>query len=486
MIKTISQSLKNIGFNFIADLSIRLSKTLLIIIISRFLGVASMGAISIGLTYLGFGILFSNWGFGNLLTREIVRDQTNYNKYLTNYAILRIIFASIAILVINLIVTYLNYSKETILVIRIISFSLIPTTIIRLYFSTFISFEKPLYICIISLISNLLRLVISFTAVLFQCTIIHLAIIYSTVEFLSLIMSTFIIIRFLPKYKVDINLKFALSEIIRAFPFLGIGILTMLDARSDILIISLFFTETDVGYYTAVYTILGGLTLISEAIQKSIFPIVVKYQKSSPTKLKEIGFFLSKYVLIVTVPLSILVFIFSEELVSLLFGNKFQETTILLKILIWTFISYSLTIILSSLLIARDKEKFVGISLLVSGIFSVILDLIFVQFFGVTGIALIRLLSSLIMFILCLYFHFTTTGFGVMKLNTTIRIFLGGTLMYVLCYFLITINKILALVTGLLIFITALLILRVIKPKDIELWQKITKEFFPIFNFTDK
>ena len=486
MIKTISQSLKNIGFNFIADLSIRLSKTLLIIIISRFLGVASMGAISIGLTYLGFGILFSNWGFGNLLTREIVRDQTNYNKYLTNYAILRIIFASIAILVINLIVTYLNYSKETILVIRIISFSLIPTTIIRLYFSTFISFEKPLYICIISLISNLLRLVISFTAVLFQCTIIHLAIIYSTVEFLSLIMSTFIIIRFLPKYKVDINLKFALSEIIRAFPFLGIGILTMLDARSDILIISLFFTETDVGYYTAVYTILGGLTLISEAIQKSIFPIVVKFQKSSPTKLKEIGFFLSKYVLIVTVPLSILVFIFSEELVSLLFGNKFQETTILLKILIWTFISYSLTIILSSLLIARDKEKFVGISLLVSGIFSVILDLIFVQFFGVTGIALIRLLSSLIMFILCLYFHFTTTGFGVMKLNTTIRIFLGGTLMYVLCYFLITINKILALVTGLLIFITALLILRVIKPKDIELWQKITKEFFPIFNFTDK
>jgi len=486
VIKTISQSLKNIGFNFIADLSIRLSKTLLIIIISRFLGVASMGAISIGLTYLGFGILFSNWGFGNLLTREIVRDQTNYNKYLTNYAILRIIFASIAILVINLIVTYLNYSKETILVIRIISFSLIPTTIIRLYFSTFISFEKPLYICIISLISNLLRLVISFTAVLFQCTIIHLAIIYSTVEFLSLIMSTFIIIRFLPKYKVDINLKFALSEIIRAFPFLGIGILTMLDARSDILIISLFFTETDVGYYTAVYTILGGLTLISEAIQKSIFPIVVKYQKSSPTKLKEIGFFLSKYVLIVTVPLSILVFIFSEELVSLLFGNKFQETTILLKILIWTFISYSLTIILSSLLIARDKEKFVGISLLVSGIFSVILDLIFVQFFGVTGIALIRLLSSLIMFILCLYFHFTTTGFGVMKLNTTIRIFLGGTLMYVLCYFLITINKILALVTGLLIFITALLILRVIKPKDIELWQKITKEFFPIFNFTDK
>jgi len=486
VIKTISQSLKNIGFNFIADLSIRLSKTLLIIIISRFLGVASMGAISIGLTYLGFGILFSNWGFGNLLTREIVRDQTNYNKYLTNYAILRIIFASIAILVINLIVTYLNYSKETILVIRIISFSLIPTTIIRLYFSTFISFEKPLYICIISLISNLLRLVISFTAVLFQCTIIHLAIIYSTVEFLSLIMSTFIIIRFLPKYKVDINLKFALSEIIRAFPFLGIGILTMLDARSDILIISLFFTETDVGYYTAVYTILGGLTLISEAIQKSIFPIVVKYQKSSPTKLKEIGFFLSKYVLIVTVPLSILVFIFSEELVSLLFGNKFQETTILLKILIWTFISYSLTIILSSLLIARDKEKFVGISLLVSGIFSVILDLIFVQFFGVTGIALIRLLSSLIMFILCLYFHFTTTGFGVMKLNTTIRIFLGGTLMYVLCYFLITINKILALVTGLLIFITALLILRVIKPKDIELWQKITREFFPIFNFTDK
>lgn len=486
MIKTISQSLKNIGFNFIADLSVRVSKTLLIIIISRFLGIASMGAISIGLTYLGFGILFSNWGFGNLLTREIVRDQTIYNKYLTNYAILRIIFASIAILVINIIVTYLNYSKETILVIRIISFSLIPTTIIRLYFSTFISFEKPIFISIISLISNLLRLVISFAAVLFQCTIIHLAIIYSAVEFLSLIMSTFILIRFLPKYRLEINFKFALSETIRAFPFLGIGILTMLDARSDILIISLFFTEIDVGYYTAVYTILGGLTLISEAIQKSIFPIVVKYQKSSPTKLKEIGFFLSKYILIITVPLSILVFIFSEELVSIIFGISFQETTILLKIIIWTFISYSLTIILSSLLIAHDKEKFVGISLLVSSIFSVILYLIFVQFFGVSGIAIVRLITSLIMFSMCLYFHFTTTGYGIIELSTSIRILLGGILMYFFSYYLNTVNKILVVITSLLIFITALFILRVIKPKDIELWQKLTKELFPKINFTDK
>ena len=222
-------------------------------------------------------------------------------------------------------------------------------------------------------------------------------------------------------------------------------------------------------------------TLISEAIQKSILPIVIKYQKSSPTKLKEIGFFLSKYILIVTIPISILVFIFSEEFILILFGSNFQETIILLKILIWTFISYSMTIILSSLLIAHDKEKFVGISLFVSGIFSVILDLIIIQFFGVTGIAIVRLFSSLIMLVLSLYFHLTTTGFGIIRLNTTIRIFLGGTFMYVSCYYFISINKILALISGLLIFITALLILKVIKPKDIELWKKITKELIPKF-----
>ena len=98
MAMAVSRFLKNIGFNMLADLSTRLSKSLLIIIISNFLGVSAMGSVSIALTYLGFGILFSNWGFGNLLIREIARDRTSYNKFFANYAIVRVSFAIIAIL----------------------------------------------------------------------------------------------------------------------------------------------------------------------------------------------------------------------------------------------------------------------------------------------------------------------------------------------------------------------------------------------------
>ena len=135
MIKAVSTFVKNSSFNLISDLSTKISKTLIIILISHTLGVSTMGQFSIALTFLGFGFLFSNWGFGNLLIREVSRDRNLTNKYLSNYAIIRFVFVVITFLIINIISRLFNYSSETLLIIRIVTLGLFASTFINLLYS---------------------------------------------------------------------------------------------------------------------------------------------------------------------------------------------------------------------------------------------------------------------------------------------------------------------------------------------------------------
>ena len=462
----------------IADFSTRISKTLLLILISHQLGVTQMGAFSLALTYLGFGILFSNWGFGNLLTREVARDKNVYNKYLTNYGVLRIAFAGIAILFINILLPYLGYSNETTLVIRIISFSLLATTLVRLFYSLFIAFEQLKYISIISFIFSILRLVASLIVLLLGGTIIHISIIYSASEFISLLFSILMISRVINDLKFEFDHTFALSQITKAFPFFWIGVMVMLDTRSEVIVLSLFFNEAMVGYYTAANTVLGGVTLFSEAIRNAIFPMLTRYQLESPSKLQEVTFLVAKYVLLITIPISIIVFFFSQEIIFFFFDNTYETSIQLLQITIWSFISYSLTVILIGTLMAHDEEKKVALTQFVSGAVTLILDIILIPTMGINAIAYVRLFTSILTMALCLYFHYQTTHFGFIKPDIAFRTLLGGSMMFVISILLIRYNQWIGVLVGLMFYILTLFVTKVLQSADVTLWKKVFREFF--------
>jgi len=97
----------------IADLSTKLVNFGIVLLLSHYLGVTQMGSYSVAYTFFSFGLLFSYWGFGTLLTREVARDETTYNKYLTNFSVLRIVFAIVVISAINLICDCSNFSYQS-------------------------------------------------------------------------------------------------------------------------------------------------------------------------------------------------------------------------------------------------------------------------------------------------------------------------------------------------------------------------------------
>lgn len=477
MIKTISHFLKNIGFNMIADLSNKLVNSVLILMLSHFLGVVALGSYSVAHTFFSFGLMFSYWGFGNLLTREVARDRGSYNKYLSNYGLIRAAFAVIIIIVINIIVINLDYIEQTKITVSIISIGILANTIINLIFALFIAFEEIKYLSAISLIISVIRLIVFFIVLRLGGSVITVAIFYTATEFLSLLISLFFTKTLFKEVKLEFDIKFCLEHIVKAFPFFWIAILVILDSRVEILIISLFFDETSVGYYTAMNTIIGGLALFSEGIRNAVFPLFARYQLFDPTQLQKMVLFLVKYILLITIPITIGIYLLSGEITALLFGPGFQVSAEIFQITVWTFTGYTLTVVAIRLLMVLDKEREVVGSLFVSGLLTVLLNVILLPNAGLVGVAAIRLLTSYILFFLCV-FHLSKQGYQFFQIKTFIQIIVANMVAFISVYFLKSINLYLGLLLSYGIYFGIIWLLKVVTAKEIQLWRDVFSNMF--------
>lgn len=474
MKKSASLFIKNIGFNIIADFSNKIVNAAIILLLSHYLGVTDMGSYSVAHTFFNFGLLFSYWGFGTLLTRQVARDRNTYSKYLTNFSILRVVFAIIIIGVINLIVPHFGYIEQTQITIRIISIGILANTIVNLLYALFIAFEELKYLSIISVTIGVLKLIISYIILVLGGSVIVVAICFTLFEFIALFIGFGFALKLLKGIQFDLDFGFSLDQIGKAFPFFLIAILVILDSRVEIIIISYLFDETIAGYYTAMVTIMGGFSLFSEGIRNAVFPLLARYRVIAPLKLREMILVLGKYIALITFPLSVNVLFLSSEIISLFFGSGYDLSVSFLQIVIWTFISHSLTVVTIRMLFVLDKEKLLALSLFITSSLTLGLNFIFVPRIGPEGVAMVRLLTSVLLFILCelfLYQH----SYRTIKPSVLLRVAGASLCLFLTISLLKHSNVYLAFVFGNAIYVAFLLLLRVIQKNDVLLWKGIVQ-----------
>lgn len=474
MKKSASLFIKNIGYNIIADFSNKIVNAVIILLLSHCLGVTDMGAYSVAHTFFNFGLLFSYWGFGTLLTRQVARDRNTYSKYLTSFTILRVLFAFVIIGVINIIIPHFGYIEQTQITIRIITIGILANTIVNLLYALFIAFEELKYLSIISVTIGVLKLIATYLVLVSGGSVVVVAVYFTVFEFLALLIGMGFAIHLLKGFKLDFDIKFSLDQVGKAFPFFLIALLVILDSRVEIIIISYLFNETIAGYYTAMITIMGGFSLFSEGIRNAVFPLLARYRVTAPLKLRELLLVLGKYITLITFPLSVNVFFLSGEIISLFFGSGYDLSVSFLQIVIWTFISHSLTVVTIRMLFVLDKEKLLAISLFVTSSLTLGLNFIFVPSIGPDGVAMVRLLTSVLLFFLCevfLYRH----NYQTVKPSVILRVAGASLCLFLVLYFFRHSNIFIAFFFGNAIYVAFLLLGKVIQKDDVLLWKGIVQ-----------
>lgn len=405
-IKTI---IKNISLLSISQVITLITGILAIVMIARCLGDAEFGKLSVAQSLTGILIVFSDIGLSNLVIREIARNRKDAGKYLTNIALIKILLTVLTIGLIFASVYMLGYSQEIALIVYLIGLSLIINSFSMFIRSIFRAFEKMEYEANVNIFISIVKLILIFIVLYMGYGLVEIAYIYILVEIVNLLLSIVFTLKYISKPIMEIDYKFSMDIIKMSLPFFATIVFSILYMRVDLVILSTIKDTAVVGQYSAACLIIYTMLNMPNVVSFAIFPTMSRMFVSSKDGLKAMINRLTKYSFLITVPILIILILFANIIITVIFGESFSGAIIALQILSlyipFRFINYVTAYTLSS----ANKESLRATSIAVAVVFNIIANVILIPRYSLIGSAIAMVLTEAVLF-LC-YYYFTAKFF---------------------------------------------------------------------------
>lgn len=377
------------------------------ILIARNSGAHASGIFSLATSYL---LLFSSlsWGFDELLIRQVARNRSLAKNYFYGFLVVRILFSvGLYLLLLFIVFALMDYSHATITPILIMSLCLFTDGVSSTSQSILSTFGNYHIYFGASVINCLVRLAGVFAFMVLAHEIAFLSFVWLLSSFLSAILLVSVVIRQLkglPKQRTAIFNKELKQQLRTGIVFIGIGFLSTLEYQVDAIMLSGFSSEEQVGWYSAVTTVLFSLTLFSQAYRLAIYPLMAEYEQNNPDKLKQLYIQSIDLLFTISLPMVVGIAFLAPKIIALIYGPAFLPAVVPLQIIIWALIFIFLNVPNSRMLLVSNNQKQSLFMLSISTGLNVMLNFILIPVLDVNGAAISRLASTLVFFVLGLIF----------------------------------------------------------------------------------
>ncbi|MCX6711566.1 MAG: flippase [Candidatus Woesearchaeota archaeon] len=279
--------------------------------------------------------------------------------------------------------------------------------------------------------------------------------------------STFVISFYLMEKKVfsifsKIKTYYYRNEMVKySLPLVLTGFFFMIIRWVNTFILGYFKDASYVGIYNVSLSTADLMYLAPMALTTLSFPIMTeRYSKSENKDLKAIYDTTTKWIFLVIIPIYLVFFFFSKNILGIMFGNEYSKGALTLSILAAGYILCSLSKTATDILSIAKKTKIIFYITLVAAIINVMLGFILVPKYNLIGAALSTSISFTIMGILFFYYAYKISNLQPIKW-VYLKSFILGLISIIIVYKLSTIIKlsIYKLVFLLLLFLVIYLVL---------------------------
>jgi len=174
--------------------------------------------------------------------------------------------------------------------------------------------------------------------------------------------------------------------------------------HADILILSKIKSNYDVGIYGAATRIIRFLIIFPQAIAMSAFPLLSKLYVTDKERFRRLYYRVGEYIIIIALPLTVGIFILSNNIVLALFKTEFWEATKALRILILSIPFLFLAMHSSYALIAANLRIKSMLCSFLGAAINFGLNAVFIARYGFQGAALAWVASQVGLFIAIVYY----------------------------------------------------------------------------------
>jgi O-antigen/teichoic acid export membrane protein len=183
-----------------------------------------------------------------------------------------------------------------------------------------------------------------------------------------------------------------------SWPLIFFGVITGLLPNVDSFVVGYIKGASDVGIYNTALLISGLLTFIPTLFYRLFFPLITReFSKKNLNIIKELSKQIQKWIFIVNLPFLILMIFFPGVFINLLFGAQYITAEAPLRFLAVAFFLVSLIMILSGLISMVGKSKLILLNTLIFSVTNLILNVLLVPKYGISGAAFSTMISYAIL-----------------------------------------------------------------------------------------
>jgi O-antigen/teichoic acid export membrane protein len=473
MLSRVHYVVRNYVYGLLADVSQRVAAAILMVLVSRQLGVAEAGIYFLAVSFALIFTRLALWGLDQLLIRDVAQAPDQANVYFVNYLALRLVLSLFALTGLPLVVGgFIHYAPHTERVILIYGLTILPAEVSNICQALFIAQERMGYLVGVAAFAGFTRLAAGLTSLwagLGLEGVVGALLVASLVE-MSLNLAI-VWRRFLrPRWQLDWG--FCRRQLGVAFPFLFIGVSYILENQLDSVLLSVLKGEQAVGIYGAAAMVLTALLLIPYAYQRAIYPAMSRLFATSQAALQQVYGESMRYLFMVALPVAMGGAILAEPIMVTVFRSEFLESAQVLQVLLWVSFLLFLHVPNARLMVISNNQSLIARFLVVTLGVNVVLNVALIPIWGAMGAAVARLASTSTLVLLSYGFVYHRIC-AYMPIGIWLRLALAAIIMALVLIFLQSLTLYILIPLGVVVYLVALVGLRVLSWDDLALLRRL-------------
>lgn len=466
---------KNTSALFVAQVVSSFISLIFGVVIARELGDNVFGKFAFGLAFTEIFSIFASLGYNTLLIREVSRDKTQVNKYLNNIFSFRIIFSLIVFVFIVITINLMQYPEDTKIAVYLLGVFQILGSLANVLKVVFRAFERMELEAIVIVSVHLLSLPMMLGIIYLGYGLIAISLVYVAIGLMDLLFSVIVCRKKIATIKKEFDFMFLRKTIPIAVSLSLLAIFALIYVKVDTIMLSVMKGDAVVGWYNAAYYLVQGFKPIQHMIMNALFPLMAFSFVSSKESLKRIFERAFKYLFILSLPMAVGITLLADKIILLVYGPNFTNSIIALQILSWDVVLVFLYGCISFLLVSINRQYQMALFAGCTAFINILLNFILIPTYSYIGSAYATVIAE--SFLLISYIYLSAKYFHLLPLHKIIiKPMLACGLMGGFVYMFPQLNLFIVIPIAIIIYFSALFILKTFTKDDISLIKNMLKK----------
>lgn len=369
-----------------SDAAGRAATFVLYALVARFLGAFEFGQLSLALAFFYPGQVVAVAGLKVLLTREVARRPDLATRYLVNAGVVVVGAALVSLGGVAVLTRLLGYAPDTTAVIVLMALALLPYALTAVSEGILQALEAMHLIAVAQVPANVLKVVLAFAVLAtgrgvlaVTALVVGIHVLVMVVEWTLLLTRTGV-----PRQAPRRDVARGLVRATR--PFLGIEGLVAITASANIVILSQFAGERQVGLFSAAMQVMVPIGMLVTSTVLSVFPVMSRRFDRGVAALRDATALLFGVLLGLAVPAAIGLTYAAEEVLVLLYGDPgFARSAVVVRIAVWGVLAMAASAVLGQALLAANRETVNVRIVAVNAVVSVVVGIALISTWGIVG-----------------------------------------------------------------------------------------------------